>query len=347
LPPLALRFLLAVFVALAFPAFAAAKGDASRPRVLLVVDEPASPLIRRLSAELAELDVTVVTRSSVAQLDAAAREEGAVAAIRVVPARNGVEVWMADANSGRSLVRQVIVDEGPAGPNYNNIALQAAELLRTNLLYGEKNDPAESAPPKSAPAAAVPAARSEAEKAPDAPPKEERHGDAGVQAGLGALYSPGGVSTAFQAWIAAHYPLEPWLAAGVELSMPLQQGSVSGPEGTSTVGVYFAAATLSLRWRRPEGRWFAGAGLGGGMARVTTEAKPVAPLAARDATGLTGLAYLRADAGFGVAPWLRIGARALVGLSIPPVRVEFAGNDAGTWGAPLLGGLGFIEIPWG
>jgi hypothetical protein len=107
-----------------------------------------------------------------------------------------------------------------------------------------------------------------------------------------------------------------------------------------------AAATLSLRWQRPDTRWFAGAGLGGGLLRVTTEGEPVAPLAASEDAGLTGLVYLRADAGIGVTRWLRVGARTVAGLSIPPVRLDFAGNDAGTWGMPLLGVLGLIEVPW-
>jgi hypothetical protein len=307
----------------------------------LIVDDPASPLIRRLSAEISELDVTLVTKTSAQALDRAARAEGAVAAIRVVPAKNGVEVWMADATSGRSLLRQVIVDEGPSGPNYNNVALQTAELLRTSLLYAEKPEPEPEPEPAPAPAPRPPEVRA------DPPPeKEEDRGEAGIQAGLGALYSPGGVSAAVQAWVAVHYPVKPWLAAGLELSLPVDRGSVSGPEGTANLGCYLAAATLSLRWQRQDTPWFAGAGLGGGLLRVTTEGDPVAPLAPSEDAGLTGLVYLRADAGIGVTRWLRVGARTLVGFSIPPVRVDFAGNDAGSWGAPLLGVLGLVEVPW-
>jgi hypothetical protein len=57
--------------------------------------------------------------------------------------------------------------------------------------------------------------------------------------------------------------------------------------------------------------------------------------------------FVRADGGLMVAPWLRVGARAALGVSIPRVELSFAGNPAGTWGLPLLSALGFLEVPWG
>ena len=102
-------------------------------RVLLVVDDPADPFMGRIRAEVALLGVEVVTRAPQGPIEATARSEHAVAAIRMLPSRRGVEVWMADETSGRSLIRQVVVDETPRGPNENLIALQTAELLRTGL----------------------------------------------------------------------------------------------------------------------------------------------------------------------------------------------------------------------
>ena len=66
-----------------------------------------------------------------------------MAAIRILPSRNGVEVWMADEASGRSLLRQAIVDETPGGPNQDVIALQTAELLRTGLFPETPGPPRE------------------------------------------------------------------------------------------------------------------------------------------------------------------------------------------------------------
>jgi hypothetical protein len=320
-------------------AAAASESERSRPRVLLIGKGPDDPLLKALRAELSDLDVTVVQRDAAERLDAAAREEVAVAAIRMLPARNGVEVWMADANAGRSLLRQLIVDESPGGPNYNVIALQTAELLRTSLLFEHAPAPAAPRPP----APATPTERSPPARA--AP--ESAGGEAGVQAGLGALYSPGGAGPAVELSLAVHYPLGSWLSLGVELGVPLGRGALEGPEGSALVGAQLAMVDLKVRLRPGEGPWFAAAGVAGGVLRLATEGRTAAPLTATDAAVVTGVGFVRAEGGVTVAPWLRVGARGAVGLSVPRVELSFAGNRAGTWGLPLVSALGFVEVPWG
>ena len=95
---------------------------------LLLVDSPGDPFMDRIRAEVVSLGLEGVVRAPQGSIEARARAEHAVAAIRILPSRNGVEVWMADAASGRSLLRQVIVDETPRGPNQDVVALQTAEL---------------------------------------------------------------------------------------------------------------------------------------------------------------------------------------------------------------------------
>ena len=84
-------------------------------RVLLLVDSPGDPFMDRIRAEVVSLGLEGVVRAPQGSIEARARAEHAVAAIRILPSRNGVEVWMADAASGRSLLRQVIVDETREG----------------------------------------------------------------------------------------------------------------------------------------------------------------------------------------------------------------------------------------
>jgi hypothetical protein len=296
------------------------------------------PLLKALRAELSDLEVTVVQRDRADRLDAAAREEEAVAAIRLLPARNGVEVWMADATSGRSLLRQLIVDESPGGPNHSVIALQTAELLRTSLLFEHAAPP--SPPPQERPKPAAPS------RAPAPLPAPRPRGDAGAEAGLGALYSPGGAGAALQLWLSAHYPLNGWLSLGVDLSLPLGRGGIEGPEGSALVGAQVATVNARVRLR-PGGPWFAGVSVAAGALRLTTEGEAAPPLEATDASVVTGAVFARLDAGLTIAPWLRVGARGAVGLAVPRVELSFAGNRAGTWGLPVLGALGFAEIPWG
>ncbi len=334
----ALAFL--VILSLLLPRGAVAATGDERPRVLLIGKGPDDPLLKALRAELSDLDVTVVQRDAADRLDAAAREEGAAAAIRLLSSHNGVEVWMADASSGRSLLRQLIVDESPGGPNHSVVALQTVELLRTSLLFENAEPPAPPSPPPE------PVKPTESKSPRSEPAPRGHRGEAGAQAGLGALYSPGGAGAAFQLWLAAHYPVNDWLSLGVDLSLPLGRGSIAGPEGTALVGAQLAAVDARLRFRLG-GPWFAGLGAAVGVLRLTTEGKAVPPLEATEDDVVTGVLLLRADGGLAVAPWLRVGARAAVGASLPRVELSFAGNRAGTWGLPVLGALGFVEIPWG
>jgi hypothetical protein len=341
---LARAFLLGVLVVsslLGARASHAAPGDERpRPRVLLIGKRSDDPLLKALRAELSDLDVTVVQRDAAERLDAAAREDDAVAAIRLLPARNGVEVWMADATSGRSLLRQVIVDESPGGPNHSVVALQTAELLRTSLLFDNVELPPREPPPE-------PEERSPSPRPSAGPARRSSRAAAEAEAGLGALYSPGGAGAALQLWLSAHYPLNAWLSLGVDLSLPLGRGALEGPEGLALVGAQVATVDARLRLRQGGGPWFAGVGVGLGVLRLTTEAEAVAPLEATDADVVTGVLFVRADGGVAVASWLRVGARGALGLSVPRVELSFAGNRAGTWGLPVLGVLGFVEVPWG
>ena len=74
------------------------------------------------------------TGEAVDSLDAAGRNNQATAAIRMVPSRKGVEIWLANQPTGRTLLRQLIIDERASTPNEGLVALQTAELLRTSLL---------------------------------------------------------------------------------------------------------------------------------------------------------------------------------------------------------------------
>jgi hypothetical protein len=354
----------------------AASNTGTPTRVLLLAGEAEDGLVTRIRAELADLGVTVITGRSLLPLDVAARERDAAIAVRVLPARNGVEIWMADVASGRSLLRQVIVDESRAGPNYSLIALQMAELLRTSLLYGQKArdsrqaPSAEKAQAEDAPASSAPSAHEAngSAKAKDAreagkdaratASRSTRRGagqtgdrsisgaERGAAAALGAFYSPGGAGVGVQLWLSFHWPLSRTLRLGVDASVPIESAKLSGPEGSAAIDSYLLGATLSARLHEVGQDWSLGAGLGAGVLRTSIEAKAAAPLEAVEDSVLSGVAYLRMDGAFSVTRWLRAGVRSVGGIAIPAIEVEFAGNRAGSFGRPFLGLFALTEIPW-
>lgn len=112
-------------------------------KVVLVATSQESTTARRLEAELRNLDVEVVrvtvpvgSASIRKELQRIAQEQGAFAAVRIVPTDNEAEVWVADRITGKTLVREVL--SGKSGVDLDDaISLGAVELLRASLLEME------------------------------------------------------------------------------------------------------------------------------------------------------------------------------------------------------------------
>jgi len=323
-----------VGVCLAARARAEAEEPRERRRVLLLVDAPGDPFMARIGAEVASLGLNVVAHPPRGPIETSARSEHAVAAIRMLPARNGVEVWMADETSGRSLLRQVIVDETQGGPNHHLIALQTAELLRTSLFPR---------PPPAAPPAAPPPVIVQS-----APPPSS--GDSAIASSVGLLYSAGGAGPAWQASLAYQHLWGRRFGLAFALSAPIHRGTMSGPEGSADVGAIVAGAEALARFAAEGGRLALTAGVGAGFAAVLATGHPnqqVSPqLMSNSSTTYTAVATARATLGWKVAGWMTLGLSGLVGATPGRVQIRFAGNDAGTWGLPLVGAALFAAVDW-
>jgi hypothetical protein len=308
---------------------------ADHRRVLLLVDSPGDPLMDRIRAEIVSLGLEGVVRAPQGSIEARARAEHAVAAIRILPSRNGVEVWMADAASGRSLLRQVIVDETPGGPNRDVVALQTAELLRTGLFPATPagGTPAGPSPPiivQSAPA------RSDSEHA--------------VATGVELLYGAGGASPAWQAWFSFQHLWSRRLGIALDVSAPFRRGTMSGPEGTADIGAIVVAVEMLARFRSERGRLFLTTGVGAGAVSLLTQGHPSpegsAQVESNSSTAYTALGFARITLGWKLSSWLGLGMSGLLGTTVARVDIRFGGNDAGDWGVPLLGAALFAQVDW-
>jgi hypothetical protein len=322
----------------------AARADgvpAERPqnpqRVLLVVDQADDPFARRLQAELTTLGLDVRTVAAwrageaVDTLERAARAGGAIAAIRTVPSRKGVEIWMADQVTGRPLLRQLVVDESPGGPNQSLVALQTVEILRTSL-FSRPEPPAPPPDVLTPPPAGPPSATAEV----------------GVTAGVGSFTSQGGTGTALQVWLSLHRTLglTHRLEVDLDLSGPALSPTLSGPEGSASVRTFLAGAALLVRHEIPAARLDLDAGLGGGAVVVAFEGHAAPPLAASSDVVASAVGYLRADVALEATRWLRLGVRGVAGLSAQRVKIQFAGNQAADWGRSFGAALAIAELCW-
>jgi hypothetical protein len=322
-------------IALPGAALAAPAQPDERRRVLLVVDDPADPFIGRIRSEVSLLGVEVVVRAPQGSIEASARSEHAVAAIRMLPSRRGVEVWMADEISGRSLIRQVVVDETPQGPNENLIALQTAELLRTGLF------------PRPTPPAAHPV---------DAPPvtattaSPGASGERQLVSSVGLLYGGGDAGLAWQAGLAVQHFWNDRFGFAISLSAPLHRGTMSGPEGTADVGAVTIGPEALARFEPAHGRLFVTTGLGAALVYVLATGHPreqaSVQLMSSDSTTYAGLGYARLTLGWKLWRRVNVGLNVVAGTTIGRVQVRFAGSAAGEWGMPLLGAALFAGVGW-
>ena len=201
---------------------------------------------------------------------------------------------MANQPTGRSLMRQLVVDERPGTPNEGLVALQTAELLRTTLLSRSE------VPPRPATGAARAAAGDPAgDRGAATPPPPP---SAALQAAAGALFSPGAGDAALQAWLTRQPRRRQAGRHRAGCQRPLRASTISGPEGSASVGAWLVGAAVFVRYDRPATGLYAIAAAGGAVIRLDAEATAASPLVANSASTTAGAVYaarrrrLRGDA---------------------------------------------------
>jgi hypothetical protein len=143
------RLSICVVAALLVPAVSAARPGASL--VAVITTDPGAEVSHRVQEQLEALGLDVVVLNPPATgsvgptaLQQAARNVGAIAAVRIVPLAQSVQVWTADPVSGQSVFRELIPPSGTT-PSDASVALGAVELLRAAMI--ELHPPAPPPPP--------------------------------------------------------------------------------------------------------------------------------------------------------------------------------------------------------
>jgi hypothetical protein len=128
-------------------AFFAGTAHAQQATLVLVTNHKDATIIPLLRSELESLGLRVETvdkrqNEVVARdLQRAAREHHAVAAIRVLVSSGTVELWIADRVTGKVVLRDVLAQGEGNKISESTVALQAVELLRASLLEVEAPHP--------------------------------------------------------------------------------------------------------------------------------------------------------------------------------------------------------------
>jgi hypothetical protein len=326
-PRTALLVVLAWLASLA----AMATARASEERIVVVAEEPASALVRKLQSELANgaYAVEVLHATESADLGAQAAAHHARVVLRVSPDGDSVDLWIADHLGDAIRFRErITAPEGDGRPSV--IAIRAHEAVHAKLLRIAPNKPPLSA------AAEGPPAR------PAAPPPPRFSASVGAS----ALASPGGVGVAVGAALGFSFFVTDRASLDAIARIPVVAGHLEGPEGTARVNITAIGGGLSLAltprdaWLRP--------GLGVGVAFEWLHVDGVAnpPFVSSSDDLFAALPYARFSVSVALTGALRLRADLLGALSVPGQAITFAGRRAATFGRPLADGSLALEFVW-
>ncbi|MGK3964555.1 hypothetical protein WMF38_10305 [Sorangium sp. So ce118] len=353
--------------AAAAPPAPSREAAAAASRVAIVEADADDPLVReaatRLRAELGAAGFEVVSvprardgdmRDVRAALERAARDEGAFAAAAIFRSRAGAtaDLWIVDRVTQKTVVRTVEV-AGAAAPSV--MAVRAVELLQASLL--EANLLASRPPPGGAAADSV--------AIPDdvrrwmAPVRRQAAADLaaerpgmlagiGVEAGLAALQSTGGIGPALGPALRLSYGggaagggvLPAGLAARLTFAGPTLAPALGDARALGTVSVRQEMALLEAVWALETGGAVSpvlSAGVGGFHLFISGD--PLPPL--RSATGEVWSIAAALGAGAG----LRVTERAALLLDAhaifaePRAVVTLGGERLGSAGRPTFAGF--------
>jgi len=296
----------------------------------------------RLAAELRELgfDALLIApegeAASGASLEASAREAGAVAALRGVPSGEGVEVWIADRVTGKTLLREI--EDTGADPD-SALVLRTVELLRATLL--EISIP-------EAPAAEAPSAAEGARELDVPPPRAlaARRGAPSSEApplatlrfalAPGFFFSPGGFGPipAFGAGI--EWRLSDNAGLAVLGTIPLARAGIERPEGTVSLTVWTAGAAARVFLAEPQSPWAPSIDLGALVLSFESAGYAERGYSAGSSSAWTGAPFARVGLAHSLAPPVRVRADLLVSALMQGVSVRVADREAATWGEPMV-----------
>ena len=306
------------------------------PRVAVVYGQAVDSRIPdRLRAELSALGMDVVPVFFTADeppptLDSAARGVGAVAALGMLTATGGIEVWVADRTTGKTVLREFLA--GPSRTVDDVVALQAVELLRARLV---EVPPAPSQPPAEPGSKPPPTS---------APVQHERAATLWLEFGPGISTGPTGTAVHAHGFIGVRWRMARRFGVDVWGRLPLTRSSIDRPTASAEVAPWLFAVNASL-WLSPaRANWqFVGsAGVAGAHLAISGDAQP--PLTAQSDSVTTALPFVRASLARRIGKSLALGVDGIVGVAAPRPSIRFSGSEVAEWGRPLVAGTLYCDV---
>jgi len=328
---------LAVAAILVEPQPAAAEPET---RVVVLTEDAHSTTCLRLVAELQTVGFAVDTLQSEghgrSSLERAARERDAVAAVRVVPVANAVEVWVVDQVTGKTLIREVVAGEGGSSTSDEMIAVGAVELLRASIL--EVHVEATTKPKRETPPAYRKIAPGPKALAPR--PRSPWLSASLETTGTFALSEPE-IGAQIAVWSRV------WRGFGVRAhgSVPLRSSRLDarGSQALISSKVVGLQGVGTWTWAP---QWVTQAGAGLFAVRLDTEGRAQPPrVGVEDGAWLFGPS-LHAGGGWSPAASVRLRVDATALWTARAASIRFSGEEVDRWGRPVVIVGAGLELMW-
>ena len=309
----------------------AAAVNGARPRIIAVLEQSNAPFLPRLRGELAAagFDLIVVSPASWPptrqDIERITQREGAIAGLSLIQAGGGVEIWVVDRVTNKTVFREVI--EGADDSHQDSIAIRFVETLRATLMEVEQphSSRGDVAPPP------------EVHQLLKHPPSHFALSLSG-----GAQHSPGGLGTVGFVGLSVTGSPTPHFGLAVDGLLTPGRVKLRGPEGQASIGLFLFGASLRFCPVDPAGRLRLWLGAGGWVGVVTMTGEAVGPYLNARATTVSFIPHLDVGVRLSVTRHVSLGATTTGAISVPSVVVEFADRQVATWGRPL--GFGALVI---
>ncbi|WP_437813982.1 hypothetical protein [Sorangium sp. So ce1078] len=282
-------------------------------------------------AEILDPAAEPATRAS---LEASARRAGAIAAIRVVRSGRGVEVWIADRVTGKTVLREMAggADDGGAPDRDAALALRVVELLRASLLEASLPAP----PPGELPA--TPEIR---EKMRVPAPAGEPAPALRFSIALGALLSPGGLGVSASADLGLAWMPSEHVGVFVLAALPLSSARIDRSHLSVDLSALFAGG--GVRFATREGWLAPSVDLGLAVVSLWSSGRVVSSgFTGGDSAAVTVAPFARLGVALAMTPGLRL----LASVIARGVSIQIAEHDIVTWGQPILLTSAGVDFGW-
>jgi len=321
------RSLVAMIACLLFVLLPALAHGEERHKILVLLEQTSPAFLPRLRAELGSsgFGVAVVKPStfppSRSEIEQLAQQEGATAGLSLIEAGSGMEIWVVDRITAKTVFREVILGLYDPREAPEVIAIRVVETLRATLMEVEH--------PRATSIDTLPAQEIDVLA-------NNRPSRFGLGVGGGAAYSPGGLGPTAHLGLAVTWAVTSRFHLALDGLLTPGRARLRGPEGETSVGLYLAGGSLGFWLTDPAMPVRLRLGAGAWASFMTLSGEATAPYVSTQSQIITVIPHL--DLGLRVSLTHRVGLSLGFsgGMSAPATSVHFAAREVATWGRPLL-----------